>query len=100
MSTLTPQTEVKEGRYMGFSQEELTEEKTLYKNAVKALSKARVAGSGGMVTMISQNGKQVQYSAAEAEASLAKWRYELENAQAQLDGEYAPHTDRSVARFR
>lgn len=100
MSTLTPQTTVQSGRYKKFDQTEIDAEWDNYKAAVKALSAARVAGSGGMITMISQNGKQVQYSPAEAEAELAKWRHDLENAEAQLTGEYEPHTDRSAARFR
>lgn len=99
MSTLTPQTTVQSGRYIKFTTEEIAAEWVKYKTAVQALGDARVAGAGGTITMISQNGKQVQFSPAEAEQELLKWRQELTNAENQLLGEYEPHLDRTAARF-
>lgn len=99
MSTLTPQDTVQSGRYVKFDADEIAAEWVKYKAAVQALGSARMAGSGGMITMISQNGKQVQLDPASAERELEKWRHELLNAEAQLAGEYEPHTDRAAARF-
>lgn len=100
MSTLTPQTTVQSGRYTKFDATEIAAEWVKYKAAVQALGDARLAGAGGMITLISQNGKQVQMNPASAEAELANWRRELLNADAQLAGEYEPHTDRSAVRFQ
>lgn len=99
MSTYTPLTTVASGLYYGFSAAEIAVEKERYKEAVKAFAEFRQIGGGGEVTLISQNGRQTQYTQAAAQSMLAAWRQELVNAEAQLAGEPARHADRAVSRF-
>lgn len=96
MSTET----VKHGRYWGFTRAELEEERAKYKDAVKQSSAQSAASGGGRIGSGNVGGQSVSFVYPPGIGSLEEWRFELEDAFAQLDGEGPRMTDRSIAQFR
>lgn len=100
MPSPEPQPYVASGLYYAFTAAQIAAERLRYVEAVQTLTAARAANGGSRVVMLSQNGRQVQYdTAADAADALARWRVDLQNAEAQLSGELPVYSDRAVARF-
>ena len=96
-----PSNIVSTGRYRYFNRAELEDERANYIAAVKAHSGMRVSAAGGVLNFVGINGKQLTYAfAGDGTGFLDAWSAELANAFAQLAGEAAPHSDRTVVRFQ
>lgn len=83
-------TTVEDGRYFGFTQDELNLELEKYKTAVKRQGEFQAAAGGGTLAGGTLGGQSVQFMFPAGIASLEEWRLELQYAQDQLNGLDAP----------